>query len=96
MTKYQVTAWCSFPHYTTFKVQARSHAEALRKARQQAPKEYAEPCDGAAMEWDDFQIHVDGDERRVRTYFEPATRITNPRRATTSNLTASRTVAPAG
>jgi hypothetical protein len=75
MTTYQVTAWCGLPHYTTFEVEARSLAEALRKAKQQAPEEYAEPCDGAAIEWDDFQIHVKGDERRVRTYFEPSRRI---------------------
>ena len=75
MTKYEVTAWCGVPHYTTFEVEARSFAGALRKARQQAPEECAELCDGAAIEWDDFQIHAKGDERRVRTYFEPSRRI---------------------
>jgi len=74
MATYHVTAWCGFPHYTTFEVEARSFAEALRKAQEQAPNEYAEPCDGAAVEWDDFQIHAKGDERKSRTYFEPRRR----------------------
>jgi hypothetical protein len=74
MSTYHVTAWCSFPHYTTFEVKARSFAEALRKAQEQAPDEYAEPCDGATVEWEEFQIHAKGDERKSRTYFEPRRR----------------------
>jgi hypothetical protein len=74
MTIYHVTAWCSFPHYTTFEVEARSFAEALRKAQQQAPEEYAEPCNGGAVEWDEFQIHPKDGEAKSRTYFEPTRR----------------------
>ena len=74
MTIYEVTAWCSFPHYTTFEVEARSFAEALRKAQQQAPEEDPEPCDGATAEWDEFQIHPTDDEAKSRTYFEPSRR----------------------
>ena len=74
MTTYEVTAWCSVPHYTTFEVKARSFPEALRKAQKHAPDEYAEPCDDATAEWDDFQIHAKGDPRKSRTYFEPRRR----------------------
>jgi hypothetical protein len=74
MTTYHVTAWCSFPHYTTFEVEARSFAEVLRKAQQQAPEEYAEPCNGSAVDWDEFKICPGGDEAKSRIYFEPARR----------------------
>ncbi len=74
MPIYDVTAWCSLPHYATFQVEARSLTEALRKARHQASEEYAEPCDGVAVDWDEFQICPDGDETKSRTYFEPARR----------------------
>ena len=71
---YEVTAWCSFPHYTTFEVNARSPREALRKARLQAPEEYPEPCNGGAIEWDEFKVCPNGDEAKARIYLEPARR----------------------
>ena len=74
MATYHVTAWCGFPHYTTFEVEARSFAEALRKAQEQAPEEYAEPCNGGAVDWDEFEICPDGDERKSRIYVEPPRR----------------------
>lgn len=74
MTAYHVTAWCSYPHYTTFEVKGRSFAEAFRKAREQAPEESAEPCDGGAFEWDEFQIHTEGRETKPRVYLKPARR----------------------
>jgi hypothetical protein len=74
MTKYQVTAWCSFPHYTTFEVEAQSLREAFRKAREQAPEEYGEPCNGCEIDWDEFEIHPEGDEEKVRRYVEPSRR----------------------
>jgi hypothetical protein len=74
MSKYQVTAWCNFPHYATFEVEARSPREALRKAKEQAVDEYPEPCNGGAVEWDEFEIYPEGNEAKSRTYFEPARR----------------------
>ena len=74
MTIYEVTAWCSFPHYTTFEVEARSLAEALRKAQKQAPEESGEPCYGCAVEWDEFEIHPEGDQRKSKAYVEPSRR----------------------
>ncbi len=74
MTTYHVTAWCNFPHYTTFEVEARNLSEALRKAREQAPEEYAEPCNGGVIEWDEYQIHSENNEAKSRTYFEPSRR----------------------
>jgi hypothetical protein len=74
MTTYEITAWCSFPHYTTFEVEASSLREALRKARQQAPQEDAEPCNGGATDWDEFKIDPEGDEDKSRIFFEPARR----------------------
>jgi hypothetical protein len=74
MPIYDVTAWCSLPHYATFQVEARSLTEALGKARHQVPEEYAEPCDGVAVDWDEFKICRSGDETKSRTYFEPARR----------------------
>jgi hypothetical protein len=75
MTTYTVTAWCAYPHYTTFQVKARSFAEALRKARKRAPEEFPEPCDGGATDWDEFQICSPRGESKPRTYFERARRI---------------------
>ena len=75
MTRYNVTAWCSFPHYTTFEVEASSLLQALSKAREQASDECAEPCNGAAIEWDEFQIHSNNNASKPRTYFEPSRRV---------------------
>ena len=74
MTTYQVTAWCNFPHYTTFEVDARSPREALRKARQQALEESPEPCNGFTVEWDEFEICPEADDVKCRRYVEPAKR----------------------
>jgi hypothetical protein len=74
MTKYEVTAWCSCPHYATFEVEAKSPREALEKARQQAPDEYPEPCNGSAVDWAEFEICPNGDDAKSRTYFEPSRR----------------------
>jgi hypothetical protein len=46
----------------------------LRKARQQAPEEYAEPCNGGGIDWDEFEIHPEGDEAKLGIFFEPARR----------------------
>ena len=74
MTKYHVTAWCSFPHYTTFEVEARNFPEAFRKAQEQAPEEYAEPCNGGGIEWTEFEIRPEDDDAKSRFYFEPERR----------------------
>jgi hypothetical protein len=47
----------------------------LEKARVQAPDEYAEPCNGGAVDWDEFEICPDGDDAKSRTYFEPSRRV---------------------
>jgi hypothetical protein len=75
MTTYHVTAWCSFPHYATFEVDARNPREALRKAKEQAPDEYAEPCNGGAIDWDEFEIRQGDDDTKPRTYLEPSKRV---------------------
>jgi hypothetical protein len=74
MPTYQANAWCSFPHYTTFEVDARSPKEALRKARQQVSEEYPEPCNDGVLEWDEFEICPNCDDAKSRTYFEPSRR----------------------
>jgi hypothetical protein len=59
MTLYEVTAWCSLPHYTTFEVEAGSTLEALAKAKTQANDEYPEPCNGPSCEWNEFELSPD-------------------------------------
>ena len=71
MTTYQVTAWCSVPHYTTFDVDAGNLGEALEKARAQAKDEYGEPCDGAKCDWDEFEIVSEGDAADYIRRLEP-------------------------
>lgn len=71
MTIYHVTAWCTLPHYTTFEVDAGSIDEALEKAKEQASDEYPEPCDGAQIDWDEFEIFPEGDEAELIRYLEP-------------------------
>jgi hypothetical protein len=67
MTIYQVTAWCSVPHYTTFEVEAANLRQALNKAIEQAANEYPEPCGGAIFEWDEFEVEsANGACRRRR------------------------------
>ena len=71
MTTYEVTAWCSFPHYTTFELEAVSLAEALEKAKIQARDEGGEPCSGGS-EWDEFEISSDDDDSEIMTHVEPS------------------------
>jgi hypothetical protein len=71
MTTYQVTAWCSVPHYTTFDVDAGSIGEALEKAKLQVKDEYGEPCDGAECGWDEFDIVFEGDAAEHVRHLEP-------------------------
>jgi len=75
MTRYNVTAWCDFPHYATFEVEAPSPAAALRKARKQVLQEYPEPNDGHTFEWNEFQIDSDSDSGKSLTYFDPLKRV---------------------
>jgi hypothetical protein len=79
MTKYEVTAWCSLPHYTTFEVEADSIEEALAKARIQANDEYPEACNGPSYEWNEFELSADDDPKTLR-HLEPerAAEITAP------------------
>ena len=72
MTTYEVTAWCSVPHYTTFDVDAGSVEEALEKAKIQAKDEYGEPCDGAECDWDEFEIASEGDADEYIRHLEPS------------------------
>lgn len=72
MTTYQVTAWCSVPHYATFDVDADSIGEALEKARSQAKDEYGEPCDGAECDWDEFEIASEGAADEYIRHLEPS------------------------
>jgi hypothetical protein len=72
MTRYNVTAWCTVPHYTTFEIDAGTIDEALEKAQEQAFNEYAEPCDRAQFDWDEFEISSEGDDARSITYQEPS------------------------
>lgn len=72
MTTYQVSAWCSVPHYTVFDVDAGSIEEALEKAKLQAKDEYGEPCDGAKCDWDEFAIVSEPDAVEHLVYLEPS------------------------
>jgi hypothetical protein len=56
MTTYQVTAWCSLPHYTTFEVEAASIEDALAKAKIQVNDECPELCDGLPNDWNEFEV----------------------------------------
>lgn len=79
MTRYDVTAWCSVPHYATFEVEAESVQDALAKAREQVLDENAEPCDGGEYHWDQFQIvPADGDEPELY-HLEPEARLSTAR-----------------
>jgi hypothetical protein len=71
MPRYDVTAWCSLPHYTTFEVEAPSIEEALAKARTQAADEPAQPCDGGSYEWDEFEIRSADDDGETICHLEP-------------------------
>jgi hypothetical protein len=71
MTTYQVTAWCTVPHYATFDVDAASIDEALEKAKAQSKDEYGEPCDGAECDWDEFEIASEGDADEYIRHLEP-------------------------
>jgi hypothetical protein len=75
MITYHITAWCSFPHYATFEVEARNRKDALEKARQQAQDEDAEPCDGGSTDWDEFEIRLGDDDAKPRTHLEPSKRV---------------------
>jgi hypothetical protein len=76
MTRYNVTAWCVVPYYTTFEVEARNVREALKNAKLHARDEYGDPCDDrAACNWEEFQIHPEDDEGKSRTFLEPARRV---------------------
>jgi hypothetical protein len=72
MTTYEVTAWCSVPHYTTFEVEATSIDEALEKAKIQARDEVGEPCDGLKANWDEFEVSSQGDDAASVRYLEPS------------------------
>ncbi len=69
MTTYEVTAWCSFPYYTTFEIDAENINEALEKAKHRARDEYGEPCDNGESDWDEFDISSDDESLK---YLEPA------------------------
>ncbi len=77
MTTYQVIAWCSVPHRTTFDVEAGSVEEALEKAREKAKDTYGEPCDGASHDWDEFDIVSEGDADEHIRHLEPARLVEN-------------------
>jgi len=66
MPRYDVTAWCSFPHYTTFEVEAASIEEALAKAKTQVGDESPEPCDGASCEWNELEVCADDGDQFIR------------------------------
>ena len=70
MPRYDVTAWCSFPHYTIFEVEAASLEEALAKAQTQVADEYPEPCDGASYEWNEFEVCGEYNGETIR-HLEP-------------------------
>ena len=56
MPRYDVTAWCSLPHYTIFEVEAASVEEALARAQTQVNDECAEPCNSPSYEWNEFEL----------------------------------------
>ena len=66
MPRYDVTAWCSMPHYTTFEVKADSLEEALAKARTRVEDEYPEPCNGGSYDWDEFEVCAAGSDEYIR------------------------------
>jgi hypothetical protein len=70
MPRYDVTAWCSVAHYTTFEIEAASALEALAKAKMQVDNESAEPCDGAAYDWNEFELCSEGTDEYLR-HLEP-------------------------
>ena len=70
MRRYDVTAWCSFPHYTTFEIEAASVEEALTKAQTEVNDEYAEPCNGASYEWNEFELCSEAADEYLR-HLEP-------------------------
>jgi hypothetical protein len=71
MPIYEVTAWRVVPHYTVFDVDATDIREALEKARVQARDEYGEPCIDGECDWDEFELHPEGDEGEILTYLAP-------------------------
>ena len=71
MTTYQVTGWCSVAYCTIFDVEAGSLSEALEKARLNSKDESGEPCDGAACDWNEFEIVSEGDENERLRHLEP-------------------------
>jgi hypothetical protein len=66
MPRYDVIAWCSFPHYTTFEVEAASIEEALAKAKTQVSDKSPEPCDGASYEWNELEVCAAGGDQFIR------------------------------
>jgi hypothetical protein len=74
MTTYHITAWCNFPHYATFEIDATNAKEALLKATERAADEAPWPCDGTAFEWDEFQIVPDGKGKPI-IWLEPSRRV---------------------
>ena len=78
MTRYDATAWCDFPHYTTFEVEADSIEEALAKAQTQVSDEYPEPFNGAPYEWNEFEVEDDDGETIRHLAPERATEIPAP------------------
>ena len=70
MPRYDVTAWCSFPHYTTFEIEAASALDALAKAKMQVDNEYPEPCNGAPYEWNEFELRSEAADEYLR-HLEP-------------------------
>ena len=78
MTLYQVTAWCAFPHYTSFEVEADSFDAALAKAEAQVKDEVPESCDGAAYEWNELEIAGGEGEHFRRLSPERAAEIAAP------------------
>ena len=69
MPRYNITAWCSLPHYATFEINARSVREALARAKIQVTDEYADPCNGGAYEWNEFEVQVPSG--RSKWFLEP-------------------------
>ncbi|MBV9506232.1 MAG: hypothetical protein JO323_14625 [Acidobacteriia bacterium] len=78
MNTYEVTAWCVFPHYATFEVQARSLKAALAKAKKQVQEETPEPCNGGPHNWDEMEVRAE--DGRSLQYLSPqlATEIAAP------------------
>jgi hypothetical protein len=75
MPRYDVTAWCSFPHYTTFEVEADTAQDALAKAETQVLDEYPEPCNGGEYQWDEFQIDPADDNEPGIYHLQPEARL---------------------